>query len=289
MFPILLALFSAMCGGIANLLARRIARLEVEARDLIGFNFGLMALMLAPAAPLLWRLSLDAQTAAWLLLAIGLDGLANYGYFRSFKVLDATTASSLMAVSPLFALLLAPAFGSLAGGIHAAQIGAVILLTGGTVVIVGGFARAARVGGAHLRREGAYPLGAAFLFAASLYPLRILFSEGATNPYTYYLIRAALIGAVAWALLKPKMIWLNRSSGGLVAGRLVFVIAQWLALLSALQWGHPAVVKAVADLTPLFVLLIAWGMSAEKPSRAQAAGVVMIALGVALLTGFSPV
>lgn len=285
MFPVFLAVISALFGAIANLLARKIARLQIEARDLIGFNFVLMAVLLAPTTPLFWHLQLNQHTAAWLFLAIGLDGLANYAYFRSFKLLDTTTASSLMAVSPLFVLLLAPAFGSLAGGMKIEQIAAVILLTGGTVTLVGGCATANIDNRLRITRESVFPLGAAFLFAASMYPLKVLFSNSAINPYTYYLIRAAAIGFIAWITLKPKMSWLNLFSGRLIAGRLVFVIGQWLALLTALQFGHPAVVKAVADLTPLFVLLIAWGGTAEKPNRVQIFGVAMIVLGALFLSG----
>ncbi|MEW6650981.1 MAG: EamA family transporter, partial [Chloroflexota bacterium] len=113
-----------------------------------------------------------------------------------------------------------------------------------------------------------------------------LFDTDAINAYTYYLIRAAMIGLVAGMVLKARFSWLNKGFAFQIAGRLLFVIGQWLALLTALQLDHPAVVKAVADLSPLFVLGFSWGVLREKPGKTQIFGVVMIVLGAVLLTLF---
>ncbi|MEN4012867.1 MAG: DMT family transporter [Bellilinea sp.] len=286
MISILLALFSAVFGAVANLLARKLARQQIPTRDLFAINFLLMMLFLAPAAPVFWNFTFSQFAMLLLLAAISLDGLANFCYFRSFEQLDATTASSVLAVSPIFALLLAPLFGNLTGRIECHQIFAIILLAAGILAVVNGFSpfrEGVRRGRA---KEFAFPLAAAFLFSASMYPLKILFDTDAINAYTYYLIRAAMIGLVAGMVLKARFSWLNKGFAFQIAGRLLFVIGQWLALLTALQLDHPAVVKAVADLSPLFVLGFSWGILREKPGKTQIFGVVMIVLGAVLLTLF---
>ncbi len=109
MSAVVLAMLSAISGGFANLFARRLVTVS-QARHMLSLNFALMTVMLLPAAPWLFQLHINAASLLILVGAIGLDGLANYGYFRSFERLDAVSVSGILAVSPLFALILSPVF-----------------------------------------------------------------------------------------------------------------------------------------------------------------------------------
>ncbi len=279
-----MAVISAFSGGIANLLARRLVRFA-PARDLVSVNFGLMTLMLLPAAPWFFRFEANRQAVGIFALAALVDAAGNIFYFKSFEALPAVTASSVLALSPLFSLILWPWLAPDAVlsewnsvGIGLAVVGLVLL------------ARPARDQAAEPQQwrwrltNMTYPLLAALLFGVNIYPVRTLLVNDWTNPYTYYLLRAPVIAAATWLALRPRMDWLDKKRVGLTAGRLVFVIGQWLLLLTALELGSPAVVKALADASPLFVLLLSGLVLREKVGKWQALGAVLTAAGMTLAT-----
>ncbi len=278
----MLAVFSALSGGFANLFARRLVSVS-QARNMLSLNFGMMAAMLLPAAPWFFHLNLDSKSLILLAGAIGLDGLANYGYFRSFERIEAVTASGLLAISPLFALGLSPLFLYQGLILKSGQILAVGLFSFGIIMILTGFRNRSLPLRSAPAKEFVFPIGTAFLFSISMFFVRDLFLGNFLNPFTYYLIRAVIICAVSWMITKPDLGWVNPASLLMTAGRLVFVIGQWLFLLSALKTGHPAVVKAIADLSPLVVVLFSWSLLREKPTLLQVAGMMAILAGGSVL------
>lgn len=279
-----MAVVSAFSGGIANLLARRLVR-AAPARDLVSVNFGLMTLMLLPAAPWFWHFDANWQAVGIFTLAALVDAAANVLYFKSFEALPAVTASSILALSPLFSLIFWPWLAPdavlsawNAVGISLAVTGLVLLARPGRGLAADPRERRWKLSAI------AYPLLAALLFGVNIYPVRTLLVNEWANPYTYYLLRAPVIAAATWLTLRPRLDWVNTKRVGLTAGRLVFVIGQWLLLLTALQAGSPAVVKALADSSPLFVLLLSGLVLKEKVGKWQAAGALLTAAGMALAT-----
>src|SRR5574340_1233567 len=252
-----MAVSSAMSGGIANLLARRLVRFA-PARDLVSVNFWLMTLMLLPAAPWFWRFDANRQAVGLFVLAALVDAAANILYFKSFEALPAVTASSILALSPLFSLIMWPWLAPDAVLSEWNGVGIGLAVTGLVLLARPEKGPAAEL---HERRWRlgaiAYPLLAAMLFGVNIYPVRMLLLNGWTNPYTYYLLRAPVIAAATWLVLRPNLGWVDGKKVAMTAGRLVFVIGQWLLLLAALEAGNPAVIKALADTSPLFVLLLA--------------------------------
>ena len=95
--------------------------------------------MLLPAAPWFFELRLDRRGFFLLMIAIGLDGLANYSYFRSFERVDAITVSGLLAVSPLFGLVLSPLFYYQGESLGMVQVLSVLLFTCGVLMLGGSF------------------------------------------------------------------------------------------------------------------------------------------------------
>lgn len=279
-----MAVVSAFSGGIANLLARRLVR-YAPARDLVSVNFGLMTVMLLPAAPWFWKFDGSWLALGIFLLAAVLDAAANILYFKSFEVLPAVTASSILALSPLFSLLLWP---WLAPDVplsawNAVGIG---LAVAGLILLARNFREGGEGESLERRTIGkmVYPLLAALLFGVNIYPVRTLLVNDWMNPYTYYLLRAPVIAAATWLVLRPNLGAVEIKRIGLTAGRLVFVIAQWLLLLMALEIGNPAVVKVLADTSPFFVLLLAGLVLKEKVGKWQALGAVLTVAGMVLAT-----
>ncbi|GAP10570.1 predicted membrane protein [Bellilinea caldifistulae] len=282
MSAVILAVFSAVSGGLANLFARRLVSVS-QTRNMLSFNFALMAGMLLPATPWFFHLNLNTKGLILLAGAISLDGLANYGYFRSFERMDAVTASGLLAVSPLFALALTPLFLYQGSNPGSGQILAVGLFTFGIIMILVGLRKYSVSQKSFPTKEFVFPLGTAFLFSISMFFVKDLFLGNFLNPFTYYFLRAVVISVVSWVLIKPDLGWINGFNLLLTAGRLIFVIGQWLFLLTALKTGHPAVIKAIADLSPLVVVVFSWSVLRERPSFLQVAGMIMILAGGSVL------
>ncbi len=279
-----MALLSALGGALANLLARTLLR-QTTLSAIFGLNFALIFALAASLCAVLFFPRGLTPALGWLALAIGLDAAANYAYFQSFARLDTLTASILLALSPLFTLLAAPFLSPISLPLGWFQILGVVLCSGAVLVLTQAQNAAPSLLPARPHPAPsalAYPLVAAALFGLSLYPTQHLFAAGYTNPPTYYLIRAAVITLLAWPLSRPR--WRGLPAG-LVRGlalRAAVVIAQWLVLLYALEGAAPAVVKALADTSPLFVLgLSLW--RGEKPTRTQVLSALGVVLGVALL------
>ena len=276
-----MAVISAGSGGVAALLARRMMRIA-PTRDLISVNFGLIFVMLLPAAPFFWHIEFSWRALVVFLLAVLLDAMANIFYFKSFERLPAVTASAVMALSPLAALALQPL---LEPGFRLSMlnmVGVGLVVTGLVLLARNGSnaAGAVKVAPVHL----IYPLLAAILFGINVFPVRTLMANQWTNPYTYYLLRALLVALLTGAVLRPRLGWLSGLRAVKLGGRLAFVIAQWLLLLAALEKGSPAVVKTLADTSPLFVVALAGTLLGEKVGWSQALGAVLTVAGMVLAT-----
>jgi drug/metabolite transporter (DMT)-like permease len=279
-----MAILSAGSGGAAALLARRFMNFT-NSRNLVSLNFGLLFLMMLPAAPFFWHFELTWQAGSLFLITAMVDAAANYFYFKSFESLQAVTASAILALSPLAALAVQLLTGD---GFHLGWINA-----GGILCVVAGLVLLAQRKYPDERVDFgkdfslwylAYPAAAAVLFGVNVFPTRTLMVSGWTNPYTYYWLRSLVVAVTTGLILRPNLSWLTRQRTAGLAGRLVFVIAQWLLLLTALERGNPAVVKALADTSPLFVLILSAFVLSEKPSLQQGIGVLLTGIGIVLIT-----
>lgn len=275
----LMAILSAGTGGAANILARKFSGLA-SANGLLIVNFALMTLLLLPAAPFFFKFEFTQQAIVIFLFAAMMDAAANLAYFKAFEKLPAVIASLILAVSPVVTLVFQPVF-SPGTKIDGLMIFGIFLASGGLMLL----ARSRNGNGSagiYKRQHLIWPALAAGLFGLNIYPIRYLLQEDFTNPYTYYLLRAPLIAISAWLVLRPKFDWVTGRRLLAISGRLVFVIAQWLLLLSAIEIGNPSVVKTIADTSPLFVLVLAGIVLHERVTNWQILGVLMTVGGMVL-------
>ncbi len=279
------AILSAGAGGIAALLARRMMRLA-PTRDMISVNFGMIFLMLLPAAPFFWHFEFSWLATVLFLIAVLIDVAANIFYYLTFEKLPAVTASAVMALSPLAALALQPWL-TPGFSLSLVNILGIILVVCGLVLLARGSPNGGKPGqGMEVKaRLLAYPLLAAMLFGVNVFPVRMLIANQWTNPYSFYLLRALLIAVLTGLALRPQLGWLSRLRAIKIGGRLLFVIAQWLLLLTALEKGSPAVVKTLADTSPLFVLALSGAVLGEKVRGRQVLGALLTVAGMALAVG----
>ncbi|NPV77166.1 MAG: DMT family transporter [Anaerolineae bacterium] len=278
-----LGVSSAIFGALTNVLAKKVVGFS-STRDYISINFLLIFFLMLPFAPLFFSVQPTSLALGLIAVAACIDGLANYLYFRAFEITDAVTASSLLSVSPLFTLAFLPIFEPKNGSLNALTVLGVIIITVGIFILN----RSNPDNHNHKLTEQniwklLLPLLSALLFGANIYLVKHLFSQNFANPYSYYLLRALVISILSFVLLKPAFKWVTLKNISLAAGRGVVVIGKWLLLLYALDIGNPPVVKAVSDISPLFVILIAL-MSKQKITSTQWIGTIGIITGLVFIT-----
>jgi len=274
-----MAVISAASEAITNLLARKLVRFA-PTRDLVTANFLCMGIILLPAAPFFWQFHLSWPAIGFFALAASVDAAANIFYFRSFEVLPAVTASAILALSPLFSLLLYP---FLSGGkpLTVVSVLGIMIVVAGLILLTRGTTNGTLLSWKQAREMG-FPLLAAILFGVNIYPMRIILDAGWMNPYTYFLLRAFFIALVTFFVLRPKWNWVTGKRLAGLSGRVLFGITQWLLLLGALEIGNPAVVKTLADMSPLFVMALSWLILREPVGGWQAFGAVLTLSGMVL-------
>jgi drug/metabolite transporter (DMT)-like permease len=282
---LVLSLGSALFAAGASVLARYLLQFATT-REYLGVGFALLFVQLLPFVPFFFVLQTTGVAVAAILLVSLVDGVANYFYFKAFEIQDASTASSLLALSPLFALLVAPFVGALAlaspGGLDSLGVVGVLAVVAGVITINRAITAPAATGErapASRWYRLVVPLVSSLLFGVNAYGIKYILTQEYANPFTYYLIRAFVVMVLAFALFRPSFDWLNRRVLLIGAGRAVFVIAQWMLLLYALGMGNPPLVKAVSETTPLFVILLSL-FAGEQVTRHTVAGGVLIVAGL---------
>ncbi len=276
-----LALISSIAGAFANLLARRVADFA-QARDYLAVNFGLMFILLLPAAPFFWQLELRLEALAVLLAAALIDLAANYFYFRSFEALDAVTASSILSLSPAVSLFFVPIF-QMGLGVHWSGYAGILLVSAGLVLLSRAPLKDPSMAPLRSTKAICLPLAAALLYGLNVFVIKLLFQNNWCSAYTYYLLRALFVAGIWYILFKPDHSWLTRGTLWFSAGRVVIVIAQWMFLLAALNLGNPAGVKALADTSPLFVLIFSGLVMGERINKWKVLGVLVLVVGMGLV------
>jgi drug/metabolite transporter (DMT)-like permease len=287
---ILLSLGSALLAATATLMATYLLR-DVPTRRYLSFNFAVISLLLLPGLPFFFQLTPTWRGCGVLLLTALIDGFANVGYFKALERLEPSVPSTLLGLAPLFTLLLTPlAAPTDLDTLTPLVVGGIGLILLGVVILHRAPARGSdkRPNPPKNQPQRAWmlllPLGAAALFGGNVYLVKYLFALGITNPYTYYLLRVVLITALSAVLWRPDWTWVTARKGGLVAGRAALVIGQWQLFLYAVARGHPGVVKAVSDSTPLFVALLSALVLRERLTGWKLAGIGLVIGGLWLIT-----
>ncbi|MBN1486074.1 MAG: DMT family transporter [Anaerolineae bacterium] len=285
--PLVLSLISALATAIGRTLAKYVLR-YTDTKNYLSVNFAVLFSLLIPLAPFFFEIQLKFAAIAALVFASTIDFAANYFYFKAFEIDDASTVSALLSLSPLFTLAVAPLTAWLI------PVTLTWMSISGMLVTVTGIAllnrelRAANnklhpeAKTAHIKRL-LTPLIASALLGINAYTIKYIFNQEFMNPFTYYFIRLAIVAVIAQCVFKPDLGWVNRKSLAVTAGRGVFVIIQWQALLYALQLGEPPIVKAVSEISPLFTLGLSFMLLKEPITRNKVLGALLIIIGLSLI------
>jgi drug/metabolite transporter (DMT)-like permease len=307
---LLLSLSAALSTAISRTLTKYVLR-YADTKNYLSVNFAVLFALLAPFAPFAFELHTIKKwhgiplAILMLLVASTFDFIANYYYFKAFEIEEASTVSALLSLGPLFTLLASPLAVRLIPGAQ----GLTRLMVwdiGGTLLIVAGIStlnrqlRATRRSiplpkpqseplppGCHAP-ETAFkrllvPLAASCLLGLNAYTVKYIFSQAFMNPYTYYFLRLGLVAIMAHLVFRPNLAWVNPASLATIAGRGVFVVLQWMAMLTALERGNPTIVKAVSEISPLFVIGLSMIWLKEKITRDKVVGACLIIAGLLLI------
>lgn len=285
---VLLGIMSAFFGALTSILAKQILK-TVQTRDFLTINFLLLFITLLPFAPLGFQISFKAKAVAIIILAASIDALGNYLFFKSFEHNDAVTASTLIGLSPIFTLFFAPILSPQGFKLQVIQaLGIVVIVIGITLVSQYSLSISSITRPTSKRdRRLIFPSLTAIIFGGNVYLIKYLFDQHYANPYSYYLFRVLMITLITYFIFNPNHRWLSPKNLYVTWGRALCVLAQWMLLLYALKVGNPAVVKAISDSSPLFVVLIVLFLFKEKPSRKTIFGSLLITLGILMISLFS--
>jgi drug/metabolite transporter (DMT)-like permease len=298
---LLLSLSAALSTAISRTLTKYVLR-YADTKNYLSVNFAVLFALLVPFAPFAFELQLMPSALVALFIASTFDFIANYYYFKAFEIEEASTVSALLSLGPLFTLLASPlAVHVIPGTQDFTPLR--IWDIGGTLLIVAGISTLNRqlrathqsISPAKTRTEGSppdyhakhhrllIPLVASCLLGLNAYTVKYIFTQAFMNPYTYYLLRLGLVAIMAHLVFRPKLTWVNRASLATIAGRGVFVVLQWMAMLTALEQGNPTIVKAVSEISPLFVMGLSMIFLKEKITRDKVVGACLIIGGLFLI------
>ena len=304
-----LALISAFCGSMANMLARKIMKYCGNApEEYIPIHYSIITVMLLPFLPFFYKLELNYFSTFMLIMVYVIDLFANYFYLKSFEIQRVYKISILVSTAPLFSLLLYPFLGS-AMNLNITEydfLGILITILG--IIIINykkkeqvddmeglqeetGFFRNIaefwkdRIG-SFKKKKMIYPLAAAALMGISVYFMKYLFVSGTTNPYTYYTTRNMIFMLTFLFWMKPnfKEFLGNGENIKWLFFRGAFVIGQWLLLLYAIQDGNPILSKAIADTIPIFVVILSFVIWKVKLRPRKIVGILISLIGVSIIT-----
>jgi drug/metabolite transporter (DMT)-like permease len=282
---VLLGLLSALFGAGTNLTAKHVMSFT-RSRDFLCVNFFLIFIVLLPFSPFYFFLQVNYLVIGLVVITSLMDVLSNYLYFRAFEVCDTITASSILSLSPLFMLTFAPVFQK-ANPLTLSQGAGILLILAGILCLNyesqqgNGIPRRIDL---RPRREILIPLGSALIFGINVYGVKFLFDQNWTNPPTYYLFRVLIISIFSFIIFKPDLSWVNRTSAGYTAKRAVLVLMQWLLLFYAVEVGSPAIVKAISDSSPFFIVLFSLFFLKQKITKLKISGTILVIFGLFLIS-----
>lgn len=255
-----LAIGSAIFAAIANILARVLLK-NLKSKDILGINFLTMGATLVLLSPLFYKFEPSLKSIGLLVLIGMIDTLANYFYFKTFEQTEASVATPLLSLAPVFTFF----YGWLLIG-DVVSIKTYLIAFAITTLVV--YFSVDFKNFKHFKAVTLVPaLLASALFGASAIPSKYLLDNlDAINAPTLYMYRAGLIALFALILFRFSIPQLNTKQYRFIFFRGLFVIAQWLLLYYALTVGSAGVTVTLGNITPIFVFILSVIWLKEKPT-----------------------
>ena len=253
----ILALVSAIFASMANIIARVLLK-DIKASSVIGVYFAIMAVTMLVLSPLFYHFEYSPKSIMLLLSIVLIDIIANYFYFKTFEKSEASVATPLLSIAPLFTFILS--YFILGESVDVKTL--LLSLTIVFLIIWFGYVPNSKYNKETLRPA----IIASFLFGLSAIPTKELLSEvDVINAPTLYMFRAALIAIIALLIFKTKTN-ISVKQYRLMFFRGLIVITQWVLLYYALTKGAAGVTMTISNTAPIFVFIFSIIILNEKPT-----------------------
>lgn len=267
-----IAIASAFFAAISNILARVLLR-GLKSQTILSVNFTIIGLVLLCCMPWWWEFSFTWLAVSVVLIIAVLDLFSNYYYFKTFEKTDASIATPLLSLAPLFTFFFSwVLLGEASSGVTyvlAFAIVAALIIFSTDFKNLNSF-----------KSDTLMPaLTSSLFFGISAIPVSyILLELEATNAPTLFMLRAFTIALLAIPLFGFGWRAIKRQQLGFMAFRSLFVIAQYVLLYIAITRGSTGVAVTLGNITPIFVFLLGVLLLGESPTwrKAVAAGLVLV-------------
>jgi drug/metabolite transporter (DMT)-like permease len=246
----LIAIASALLAAIANILARTLLK-DLKAKNIVGINFLTMGATLMLISPMFYFFDPSIKTISLLIVIGFIDTLANYYYFKVFEKTEASVATPILSLAPVFTFF----FGWI---LLSEKVTITTFILSILIVLLIIWFSADKKTFSQFKIDTLKPaLIASFLFGLSAIPAKeLLTNEAAINSPTLYMYRAALIAMFSLIFFNFQIKGISTKQYRLIFFRGLFVIGQWLLLYYALTAGSAGVTITLANITPVFVFIL---------------------------------
>lgn len=256
----LIAIGSAFLGAIATLLARTLLK-DLKSKDILSINFFTMGIVLLLLSPSFYHFDSSPLATILIILISLIDTAANYFYFKTFENTDASVASPLLSLAPVFTFLCSWILLSEDVSLRSLLLSLMILAA--IIIFSIDFSNFDA-----FKKATLWPaLVSSFLFGLSAIPSKYLLSTmHVLNAPTLYMFRAGFIALFALLIFQFKITNISVWQYRVIFLRGLVVIAQWILLYYALSMGSAGVTVTLGNITPIFVFLLGILFLKEKPT-----------------------
>ncbi len=246
-----LAITSAFLGGVTTIMARLVLQ-KMRPQEVMVISFVVMMSVLLILSPHFYVYKPSLESALVIVALCLIDTVANLLLFKAHANAEPGVSSPLLALTPFFTFL----FGWVLMGdrpdIPSAALSFAIVMV--LILLSIDLSRWRQISGTVILPA----LLSGVLFGLSAIPAKHLLSTmDAINAPTLYMFRSAYIALFSLIFLDLKLSGVTQKEFRLILVRSLLVIAQWLCFYLALQKGEAGITVTLANLTPVFVFILA--------------------------------
>lgn len=255
-----IAIMSALLGAVATVLARTLLK-DLNSKDILSINFFTMGIILLLLSPFFYHFEATFIAVSLVLLVALIDTAANYYFFKTFEQTEASVASPLLSLAPIFAFIFSWFFLNDVLAFRSLILSFLILVL--IIIFSIDFNNISA-----FKNFTFWPaIISSFLFGLSSVPSKYLLSTlHAINAPTLYMFRAGFIAIFSILLFNFSINKISTKQYRVIFFRGLVVISQWILLYRAMSIGSVGVAVTLGNITPVFVFILSVLFLKEKPS-----------------------
>jgi len=272
----LIAIVSAFFGAVATVLARTLLK-DLRSKDILAINFFTMGIVLLLLSPLFYKFDPTPIAMGLIVLIALIDTAANYFFFKTFEKTEASIASPLLSLAPVFTFFFGWVFLSDITNWRSFVFSIAIMV----LIIIFSIDSS---NFSAFKQSTLWPaVLSSILFGVSAIPSKYLLTTlHAVNAPTLYMFRAGFIAIFVVLLFRFTITNISITQYRIIFFRGLIVIAQWILLYYALSRGNAGVTITLGNITPVFVFFLSIIFLREKPTIKKLIS-AMLVLALSLL------